>query len=106
MSGKAALLVGGPPGRVLQTVVDGLPSGDTGAMVPIELTPIGERMVPNGLAGVVVVVLPMTVGEVTGKAGAPDTICGTGVAQVTNVPGVAGLEANGTGASVVPGAPG
>jgi hypothetical protein len=118
VSGKAAPLAGGPPGTVLHTVVDGLPTGDIRATVPIELTPIGVRMVPNGVAGiivvgdivgvgdVIVVALPMAVVEATGVAGVPDTICGIGVAQVTNVPGVAGLEANGTGASVVPGVPG
>jgi hypothetical protein len=39
--------------------------------------------------------------EVTGAAGAPDTICSVGGAQVTTVPGVAGSEAKGTGANVV-----
>jgi hypothetical protein len=37
MSGKAAPLVGKPPGTVLHTVVEGLPSGDIGAMVPVVL---------------------------------------------------------------------
>jgi hypothetical protein len=100
-------------------VVDGLPTGDTGAMVPVVLTPIGGRMVPNGLAGVIVVdgviaaevdgivpVAPIADMEVTGTAELQDTICGMGVAHVTYVPGVAGLEANGTGASVVSGVPG
>jgi len=135
-SGKAVPAVGGPPGMSLHTVSDGLPSGDAGATVPVELTPIGVRMVPNGLDDIAVVdavievVLPAidvesvlgSVGaaeidgipiappvadmEVTGIAGVPDTICGIGVAQVTNVPGVAGLEASGSGASVVPGVPG
>jgi hypothetical protein len=44
--------------------------------------------------------------DVTGTAGVPGAIWPIGVAQVTNVPGVAGLDANGTGASVVPGVPG
>ena len=56
--------------------------------------------------GMVPVAPPIADMEVTGTAGAPDTICGIGVAQVTNVPGVAGLEASGTGASVVTGVPG
>lgn len=43
---------------------------------------------------------------VTGTAAVPGAIWPIGVAQVTNVPGVAGLDANGTGASVVPGVPG
>jgi hypothetical protein len=124
---------------LLHTIVDGLPTGDARAMVPIELTPIGVRMVPNGLAGIDIVVLggvivavplamdvetvlgtadivgvmeidsivpaapPIAEMEMTGMAGVPDAICGIGVAHVTNVPGVAGLDANGTGASVVTG---
>ena len=44
--------------------------------------------------------------NVTGTAAVPGAIWPIGVAQVTNVPGVAGLDANGTGASVVPGVPG
>ena len=52
-SGKAALLVGGPPGAELHTVVDELPSGDTGDMVPVVLPRIGEVMVPSGVAGVI-----------------------------------------------------
>jgi hypothetical protein len=43
--------------------------------------------------------------EVTGTAGVPGAICPVGVEQVTTVPGVAGSEANGTGASVVTGVP-
>ena len=44
--------------------------------------------------------------DVTGTTGVPGVISPDGVAQVTTVPGVVGLEASGTGASVVPGAPG
>ena len=51
-SGKAASLVGGPPGVELHTVVDELPSGDTGDMVPVALPRISEGMVPSGVAGV------------------------------------------------------
>jgi hypothetical protein len=131
-SGKAAPSVGGPPGTELHTMFDGLPSGDAGAVVPVELTPISVGMVPNGVAGVipvddivaaggvimaaalamdvetvlVPVMLPIADMVEAGMAGVPDTICGIGVAQVTNVPGVAGLEASGTGASVVPGVSG
>jgi hypothetical protein len=126
----------------LHMMVDGLPSGDTGAVVPIELTPIGVRMVPKGFAvddivvvAEVIVAVPLAMDvetmlgtadivgvteidgkgpvepptadmEVTGTAVAADTICGIGAAQVTNVPGVAGLEASGTEANVVPGVPG
>jgi hypothetical protein len=44
--------------------------------------------------------------EVTGTAGVPGVICPVGVKQVTTVPGIAGSEAGGSGASVVSGAPG
>lgn len=133
-SGKAAPLVGGPPGVELHTVVDELPSGDTGEMVPVVLPVIDVGMVPNGFAGisavalpvvdvaevggtadmvdgvetdgVVPVVLPIANMEVTGTDGVPGAICPIGVKQMTTVPGVAGSEARGTGASVVSGAPG
>ena len=202
-SGKAAPLVGGPPGVELHTVVDELPTGDTGDMVPVVLPTIGVGMVPNGVDdivaiddivvvdGVIVAVLPAMDGEtvpgmvdgvgtgvavlegggaaiaddvtgtvepgksdindvagcadsksgalvvdveevagtagivgaadiegvvpvvppvadkeVTGTAGVPGVICPVGVEQVTTVPGVAGSEASGTGASVVSGVSG
>ena len=44
--------------------------------------------------------------EVTCTAGVPGVICPVGAEQVTTVPGVAGSEASGTGASVVSAAPG
>jgi hypothetical protein len=43
---------------------------------------------------------------VTVGAGTPAISSGDGVVQVTKVPGVAGFDASGTGARVVPGAPG
>jgi hypothetical protein len=54
-SGKAAPLVGGPPGVELHTVVDGLPSGDTGDMVPVVLPTTGVGMVPNAAPGITAV---------------------------------------------------
>jgi hypothetical protein len=135
-SGKAAPLVGGPPGVELHTVVDELPSGDTGDMVPVVLPAIGVGMVPNGVAdmnevagcadsvsGAVVLSVVDVAGaagaadivgpvetdadvEVTSTAGVPGAICPVGVEQVTTVPGVVGSEASGTDASVVSGAPG
>jgi hypothetical protein len=192
-SGKAAPLVGGPPGVELHTVVDGLPSGDTGDMVPVVLPTNSVGMVPNAVPGIIVitvvievpgivvdvlpamdvepvlgvdiigmeaaviegagragtaggggagtvepgivdkndvagcadsdssgavvvdvvgaaatggivaVVPPISAMEVTGTVGVPGVICPVGVAQVTTVPGVVGLEASGTGASVVSG---
>jgi hypothetical protein len=48
-------LVGGPPGVELHTVVDELPSGDTGDMIPVVLPTIDVAMVPNGVAGIIAV---------------------------------------------------
>ena len=195
---KAALLVGGPPGRELHWVVDELPTGGTGDIVPVVLATRNVGMVPKAVdvvaADGIIAFMPRamdvetlpdaldsigtdgatmegggsagTVGggdagmvepgislmndvagcadsdrngamplavvdaegsaaaadtvdvaetdgsgpvadmDVTGTAGVPGAIWPIGVAQVTNVPGVAGLDANGTGASVVPGVPG
>ena len=97
-SGKAAPLVGGPPGIVLQTMVEGLPSGDTGDRVPVVLATIGVGMVPSGvpdiiavdgvivLVGVVVAVVP-TMGAKVGpaKAGGAD-----GAAICAGSAGIAG----------------
>ena len=52
---KAAPLVGGPPGVELHTVVDELPTGDTGDMVPVVLPTIGVGIVPNAVAGIIAV---------------------------------------------------
>jgi hypothetical protein len=52
------------------------------------------------------VVPPIADMDVTGTVGVPGVICPAGVEQVTTVPGVAGSDAGGTGASVVSGAPG
>jgi hypothetical protein len=205
-SGKAAPLPGGPPGVELHMMVDGLPSGVIGEMLPVVVGTIGAGMVPNGEPGIIddivvaddavaagfasidVVTAPGTVDDVgtgtavregggkdgtaggggagmvestktlaadvsgcwenvsgairlpivgveelrgsawivgaadsdgivavvpvsadmeaTGTAGVPGAICPVGAAQVTTVPGVVGLEAGGTGASVVSGASG
>lgn len=51
-SGKAAPLLGGPPGIELQVVTEELPSGFIGAMFPVVVLRIGER-VPNGEAKVI-----------------------------------------------------
>jgi hypothetical protein len=194
-SGRAAPLVGGPPGVELHTAVAEPPTGGGGDMVPVVLPMMNVGMVPNGVddtavvdgvtavvppamldatdgvgavgtvmeggaraggaggggagtvelgksvmndvagctdtvkkgavplvvvdaaelagavgaaatVGIVPVVPPMADMEVTGTAGVPGAICPVGMEQVTTVPGVVGLEASGTGASVVPGAPG
>jgi hypothetical protein len=54
-SGNAAPLVGGPPGVELQTVVDELPSGDTGGMVPVVLATTGVGMVPNAVPDIIAI---------------------------------------------------
>jgi hypothetical protein len=123
-SGKAAPLVGGPPGVELHTVVEGLPSRDGGDMVPVVLPTRGVAMVPNGAVdvvavddivvavlpadvdGVVPVVPPVADIAVTVTVGVAGAICPDGVEQITTVPGVVGSEASGSGASVVAGAPG
>jgi hypothetical protein len=127
-SGKAAPLVGGPPGVELHTVVEELPSGAVGEMVPIVLTAIGAAMVPNAPAGanvgadVVVLatdvenVLVASVGVDTGPNGAGTTGAmegdgsggtpGDGVAGMVD-PGrsdmndVAGNEDSGTAGAMV-----
>jgi hypothetical protein len=121
-SGNAAPLVGGPPGVELHTVIDELPSGNTGEMVPVVLPMRAVGMVPNGVDDIVPVVVgtddagegdgsvPMVGGigdvDVTATAGVPGAICPVGTEQVSTVPGVVGSEASGTGASVVSGVPG
>ena len=52
-SGKAAPLVGGPPGAELHTVVEALPSGVVGETFPVVVRTIGVGMVPNADPGVV-----------------------------------------------------
>ncbi len=110
-SGKAAPLVGGPPGVELHTVVDELPSGDTGDVVPVVLPAISVGMVPNGAAGtiavddivvvdgVIVALLPaMDAGTVLD---AVDSV-GTGV-TVMEGEGRAGTAGGGGAGTVVPG---
>jgi hypothetical protein len=52
-SGKAAPLVGGPPGMELHVVVEELPTGVIGAMFPVVVMTPGAGIVPNGEADVV-----------------------------------------------------
>jgi hypothetical protein len=186
-SGKAAPLLGGPPGVELHTVVDGLPSGVIGEMLPVVVRTIDVGMLRNGAPGIDAVTALGTVDDVgtgtkvkeggggdgtaggggagmvesakavaadvsgcwenvsgatalpvvgellggsaeivgaadtdgivaavpaiadmetTGTGGVPGAIWPVGEVQVTTVPGVAGSEAGGTGASVVSGTPG
>jgi hypothetical protein len=52
-SGKAAPLVGGPPGMELHTMVEALPGRVVGGIFPVVVVTIGDGMVPSGVAGVV-----------------------------------------------------
>jgi hypothetical protein len=51
--GKAAPLVGGPPGEELHRTVDELPSGGTGDIVPVVLVTRDVGMVPKAVDDVV-----------------------------------------------------
>jgi hypothetical protein len=62
-SGKAAPLVGGPPDVELHTVVDELPSGDIGDIVPVALPTNVVGMLPNGLTGIIAVPRVVAVDE-------------------------------------------
>jgi hypothetical protein len=102
-------LVGGPPGVELHTVVDELPSGDTGDMVPVVLPTIGVGMVPNAapgitavpgiivVDGIIVAVLPAM--DVETVLGTVDGV-GTDVAVTAGGGAPTGDDATGT---VVPG---
>lgn len=107
-SGKAAPLVGGPPGVELHMVVDELPSGDTGDMVPVALPLIDVELIvdgPNDIA-VVALVLAVDATVVPGATMVPGVVtivpggsivpcgrittvpCGRAVPSGTRIPGV------------------
>jgi hypothetical protein len=104
-------LVGGPPGIELHTVVDELPSGDTGTMLPVPLPTIGAEIVPKAVVGIVVVddsvvvdcvaVGVMTAMDVEIVPGMVDGV-GTGVA-VMEGRGGAGVAGSGGAGTVEPG---
>lgn len=95
-------MVGGPPGVELHTVVDELPTGDTGDMVPIVLTTIEEGMVPSTVDGIVMVDEPiMAVVPGTDVENVPDTIDGTGTGTGTFEGDGRGGTAGGGGAGTV-----
>jgi hypothetical protein len=104
-------LVGGPPGIELHTVVDELPSGDTGTMLPVPLPTIGAEMVPKAVVGIVVVddsvvvdcviVGLMTAMDVETVPGTVDGV-GTGVALMEGGGG-AGVAGGGGAGTVEPG---
>src|ERR1700730_14496124 len=109
-SGKAAPLVGGPPGVELHTVIDELPSGGTGDKMPILLPMMGEEMVPRAIAGVgapgdvvmvdgVIAAVPVKMDVET----VPDTVdsIGTGAADIEGG-GRAGTAGGGGASNVRP----
>ena len=90
-SGKAAPLLGGPPGTELHTTFEGLPSGATGDMVPVVLPLIDVELIVDGPNDIAVVTLvPATVvpsatlvpGVVTMVPGGSIVPCG----RITTVP--------------------
>jgi hypothetical protein len=96
------------PGKSVINDVAGVADSKTGA---VELA-VGDAGDVAGTAdivgaadieGVVPIAPPVANMEVDWTVGVPGAICAVGVAQVTTVPGVVGLEASGTGASVVSG---
>jgi hypothetical protein len=111
-SGKAAPLVGGPPGVELHTVDDELPSGAIGDMVPIVLPPIEVGMLPNGVPGIIAVVDDIVVVDGAVVAVLPvmdvETVLGTvdivgaGVAVMEGGGGAVGVGGGGAG-TVEPG---
>jgi hypothetical protein len=111
-SGKAAPLVGGPPGVELHTVDDELPSGAIGDMVPIVLPPIKVGMLPNGVPGIIAVVDDIVVvnGAVVAVLPVMDVetvlgtvdIVGAGVAVMEGGGGAVGVGGGGAG-TVEPG---
>jgi hypothetical protein len=82
-SGKAAPLVGGPPGTELHTMVEGLPSGATGDMVPVVLPLIDVELIVDGPNDIAVVALVLAVDA-------------TVVPSATMVPGVVTMVPGGT----------
>ena len=108
MGGGAAGTV--EPGISVRNDVAGCADNDRNGVSPLAVVDAEGSAGAAGTAetdGSDPVVRPIIAGiDVTGTAAVPGAIWPTGVAQVTTVPGVAGLDANGTGASVVPGVPG
>jgi hypothetical protein len=84
-------------------VVGEPPSGTVGEVLPVVVVTIDVGKLPNTAGGIIALCDAVAIAA---TAGVPGVICPIGVAQVTTVPGVAGSDASGTGASVVSGVPG
>jgi hypothetical protein len=97
-SGKAAPLVGGPPGTELHTVVEGLPSGFVGEMFPVAVMPIGVGMVPNAVD--VIAVGDVVVVDVVVMAVVPGMDVETVLSTVGDIgTGIGAIEGTGRGGS-------
>jgi hypothetical protein len=108
-SGKAAPLVGGPPGMELHTVVDELPTGGADDMVPVVLPTINVGMVPNAVDDVIAIDGMVVVDGVTVLAAidvetalGPVDGAGTGVGVMEDGGG-AGITGGGGTGTVEPG---
>ena len=103
-SGRAAPLVGGPPGIELHTMVDAPPTGGADGMVPVVLPTNGVGMVPKardvavvdaGIAGVPPIMDVETALDIVDGGGADGTVMDGG--------GGAGVAGSGGAGMVVPG---
>src|SRR2546421_517622 len=115
--GKAGAAGGGGSGRfepaksVMNDVAGCADSVRYGAVTfpLVDVEYLGDTAEVVGAAetgGIVPLVPTIADMDATGTAGVAGAICPVGVEQVTTVPGVAGSEASGTGASVVSAVPG
>jgi hypothetical protein len=104
-SGRAAPLVGGPPGVELHTMVDVPPTGGADDMVPVVLTTIGVGMVPKTRDGMVVVDAGIAgVPPIMDVETALDIVDGAGTdGTVMEGAGRAGTAGGGGAGKVVPG---
>lgn len=91
---ETVLVTGGCTGMVAPGIVD-----------VKEVVGVADIAGAAEIDGVVPIVPPVADMDVTDTSGVPGPICPDGVEQVTTVPGVVGLEASGSGANVVSGAP-
>jgi hypothetical protein len=102
-SGKAAPLVGGPPGVELHTMVEELPSGAVGETLPIVLTAIGVAMVPNAPAGDKVGAVVVTLGTDVENVFAAVTGADAGTTGAMEGTGSGGAPGGGAAGMVDPG---
>jgi hypothetical protein len=107
-SGKAAPLLGGPPGMELHIVFEELPTGVIGAVFPVVVITIGVEIVPNVEVGAIAAagtivddVVVMVVPAIDVETGTVDNV-GTGTA-VKEGDGRGGTAGGGGAGMVEPG---